>query len=176
MAIDILSHEANMAKNQALPSSQSSSLFPARFSKILVAVDGSEKSLYAAKYAIVLARKDDAEVIALTVAILPAPNYLGPSLIEEWRNHAMIEAELLFDKIRTFVIENSKSNNGKQTKFKTELLESQLSAEAAIVNYADNQDVDLVVLGTKGKSGLKRCCLEVLHREWLLMHQSQCWW
>jgi nucleotide-binding universal stress UspA family protein len=105
-------------------------LFPARFSKIPVAVDGSEKSLYAAKYAIVLARKDDAEVIALTVAILPAPNYLGPSLIEEWRNHAMIEAELLFDKIRTFVIENSKSNNGKQTKFKTELLESQLSAWA----------------------------------------------
>ena len=72
----------------------------------------------------------------------------------------MIEAELLFDKIRTFVIENSKSNNGKQTKFKTELLESQLSAEAAIVNHAAKQDVDLVVLlGTKGKSGLKKLLL-----------------
>jgi nucleotide-binding universal stress UspA family protein len=80
---------------EQMPLSQKS-LPPDKFSKILVAIDGSEKSLYAAKYSIVLARKDDAEVIALTVAILPAPNYLGLSLIEEWRNHAMIEAELYY--------------------------------------------------------------------------------
>jgi nucleotide-binding universal stress UspA family protein len=41
-------------------------------------------------------------------------------------------------------------------KLKTELLESQLSVESAIVNYADKQDVDLIVIGTKRRSGLKK--------------------
>ena len=95
----------------------------------------------------------------MTVATLPAPNYLGPSLVEEWRNHATMKAEFLFDKIRTLVTENSKNNNGKQTKLKTELLETPLSVEASVVNYADKQDADLVVLGTKGKSDFKKLLL-----------------
>jgi nucleotide-binding universal stress UspA family protein len=148
----------NMAKNQALPSSQSSSLFPARFSKILVAVDGSEKSLYAAKYAIVLARKDDAEVIALTVAPMPAVYDLSYTLVERSREHTLAEAEKAFDKIKTFITETN-GKNGKPVKLRTEVAESAVSVEATIVNYADEENVDIIVIGTKGKSGLKRLLL-----------------
>lgn len=147
-----------MSGNNSLSSHQSSSFPLARFSKILVAIDGSDSSLYAAKYSIVLAKKDNAQLIALNVAILPALKYVGPSLLEEWRSHTMMEAEVIFDKVRTFAIENSKSD-GKQIKLKTELLESSMPIDAAIVDYADKQDVDMIVVGTKGKSEFKKLVL-----------------
>jgi nucleotide-binding universal stress UspA family protein len=40
-----------------------------KFSKILVAVDGSETSINAAGYAIAMAKKDNAQLIALTVMV-----------------------------------------------------------------------------------------------------------
>jgi nucleotide-binding universal stress UspA family protein len=131
---------------------------PERFSKILVAVDGSEKSLNAAKYAITLAKKDGAEVIALTVAPLPAVYDLSPSLIERWRTFATAEAEASFDKIKKFNTDIMQTS-GKQVKLRTEVLDSPVSVEATIVNYADNEKVDIIVVGTKGKSGLKRLLL-----------------
>jgi nucleotide-binding universal stress UspA family protein len=42
-----------------------------RYSKILVAIDGSKESMNAARYAIGLAKKDRARVIALTAMRLP---------------------------------------------------------------------------------------------------------
>jgi nucleotide-binding universal stress UspA family protein len=45
------------------------------FSKILVAVDGSESSLNATDYAIEMAKKDGAQVIALTVNRIPLSSY-----------------------------------------------------------------------------------------------------
>jgi nucleotide-binding universal stress UspA family protein len=38
-----------------------------RFSKILVGIDGSESSMDAADYAIEMAKKEDAQVIALSI-------------------------------------------------------------------------------------------------------------
>jgi nucleotide-binding universal stress UspA family protein len=46
-----------------------------KFSKILVAIDGSEESLHAADYAIEIARRYNADVIALNVI----PSDVGPS-------------------------------------------------------------------------------------------------
>jgi nucleotide-binding universal stress UspA family protein len=131
---------------------------PEKFSKILVAVDGSEKSLNAAKYVITLAKKDGAEVIALTVAPLPAVYDLSPSLIERRRTFATAEAEASFDKIKRFNTDIMQTS-GKQVKLRTEVLDSPVSVEATIVNYADNENVDIIVVGTKGKSGLKRLLL-----------------
>src|SRR5919197_3862151 len=50
-----------------------------KFSKILIAVDGSEASMDAADYAIEIARKYDSELIALYV-ILSDITILGPNL------------------------------------------------------------------------------------------------
>jgi nucleotide-binding universal stress UspA family protein len=46
-----------------------------QFSKILVAIDGSETSMKAADYAIEMARKDGAQLIALTVNPLKLSSY-----------------------------------------------------------------------------------------------------
>ena len=43
-----------------------------RYSKILVAIDGSKESMNAARHAIGLARKDRARLIALTAMRLPS--------------------------------------------------------------------------------------------------------
>ncbi|MCD6038463.1 MAG: Universal stress protein family, partial [Nitrososphaeraceae archaeon] len=45
------------------------------FSKILVAIDGSESSLNATDYAMEMAKKDGAQVIALTVNRIPLSSY-----------------------------------------------------------------------------------------------------
>ena len=50
-----------------------------KISKILVGVDGSEESLHAAEYAIDVARKYDAEIIALNV-ILSYMAIFGPTV------------------------------------------------------------------------------------------------
>ena len=45
-----------------------------KFSKIVVGVDGSKESIETANYAIRLAKKDDTQIIALTVLNLPNLN------------------------------------------------------------------------------------------------------
>ena len=46
-----------------------------RFSRILVGIDGSESSLNASDYAIEMAKKDGAQVIALSIKSLPLSSY-----------------------------------------------------------------------------------------------------
>lgn len=145
-----------MASKQ--PSAQSErQLPPETFSKILVGVDGSEQSLFAAKYALVLAKKDDAELIALMVATLP-PDYLGHKILEDWRHHTRELAQEVFNTVKRYSSDSSKQD-GRQVRLKTELIESSVSADEAIVNYADKENVDLIVVGTKGMSGLKKLLL-----------------
>ena len=42
---------------------------------------------------------------------------------------------------------------------RAEMIDSAESAYAAIVEYAEKENVDLIVLGTKGKTGFKRIIL-----------------
>ncbi len=46
-----------------------------------------------------------------------------------------------------------------QIKFRTEIVDTQLSVESAIVEYAEEQNADLIVMGTRGLSGFKRLLL-----------------
>jgi nucleotide-binding universal stress UspA family protein len=51
-----------------------------KISKVLVGIDGSKESMEAADYAINIARKEDAELIALTA--LRLPTFFGWSAIK----------------------------------------------------------------------------------------------
>lgn len=71
-----------------------------KFSKIVVGVDGSKESIGAANYAIGLAKKDNAQIIVLT--ILKLPSFYGWSAIEapnEWQQKDKAETQQWFDKI-----------------------------------------------------------------------------
>ena len=46
-----------------------------KFSKILVAIDGSQPAMDAAEYAIEMAKKDAAQIIAVTVNRIPLSSY-----------------------------------------------------------------------------------------------------
>ena len=123
-----------------------------RFSTILVGIDGSESSIDAADYAIEMAKKDGAQVIALTVNRIPLSSYGLATPQEEVKqskdNEEMQEFKEWLDKIS----QNAKQNS---VQLKKEIINSQMSVEAAIVEYAESEGVDLVVVGTRGNSGIK---------------------
>ena len=130
-----------------------------KFSKILVAVDGSEESFKAAQYAIDLAKKrDKAQLIALTVNETPSSflNMMESSALEKWREHIKAESEPLFNRISTYGLD---IDEGSQLQLRTEIIDSTKSAYTAIVDYAEKENVDLIVIGTRGKTGLKRALL-----------------
>lgn len=115
-----------------------------RLEKILVALDLSEHSRVAMRYAAELARAFSAEVIACHVvehvgmiAALPAGSeaYFPPNLVEVQSKRAREEAERL---IRELSIARAR----------VEIREGKAFVE--IVRLARDEDVDLIVVGTHG--------------------------
>ena len=134
-----------------------------KFSKILITVDGSEQSMDAADYAIIMAKKEDnnAQLIALHVLISQtgyaySTNMFGlvtPSSINELLEDAKHEAQQWFDKIKEKLYENG------DIQLKTEVVVSPTSVVGAIVDYAERENVDLIVIGSRGRTGFKKLLL-----------------
>ena len=131
-----------------------------KFSNILIAVDGSETSMNAAGFGIRMAKKDNAQLIALHV-VLSQLGYtysssllslITPSTIKEILERSKQEAQQWFDKI-------SEKANANSIQLKTEVVISPTSVVGAIVDYAERGNVDLIVLGTRGRSGFKKMLL-----------------
>ena len=117
----------------------------ALISKILVAVDGSETSSKAAEMAIDLAEKHGADLIALYI-VAPNINFSqafyfaqenGQKIVDEVKNEAL----------------------AKNLNVQTEVLMDVGAVSKAIVEYAEKNNIDLIVLGTRGISGIKRMLL-----------------
>jgi nucleotide-binding universal stress UspA family protein len=127
-----------------------------QFSKILVGIDGSQTALNAAEYAIEMARKDGAQLIALTVNRLPLSSY-GIITPKDESQHLKEKEDMTESKQwLSNVSQNAKQKN---VQVKTEVVRSQMSIEGAIVEYAESEDVDLIVIGTKGSSDIKKVLL-----------------
>lgn len=131
------------------------------FSKILVAIDGSQPSIDAANYAIEIAKKNNnSQLIALTVLDISTPRRLSSSFItaptyglkelEEQRKQAQKWLESISKKVEEIE---------KNIHYKAEIIEGSISVEGTIVDYAENENIDLIVIGTRGKSGFKRMLL-----------------
>jgi nucleotide-binding universal stress UspA family protein len=139
---------------------ESTTTVAGKFSKILVAIDGSEESIKAAECAIEIAKKDNAQLIAFTVLDLSKPRHLSSMFIaaptyglREFKEERK-EAEQWIDKVSKLV--QQKDNNNIQ--FKSQIEES-MSVQGAILNYAENENIDLIVIGTRGRSGFKKMLL-----------------
>jgi nucleotide-binding universal stress UspA family protein len=134
-----------------------------KFSKVLLTVDGSEQSMNAADYALAMAKKQDnnAQLIALHVLFSQtgyaySTNMFGlvtPNSISELLEDAKHEAQQWFDKIK------EKMNENGDIQLKTEVVVSSTSVVAAIVDYAEHENVDLIVIGSRGRSGFKKLLL-----------------
>ena len=125
------------------------------FSKILVAIDGSEISMKTVDYAIQMAKKHNSQVIALHVMkIRIATSYLlAPSdTLRQLNDKDKQEFMEWFEPIQT----KAKENN---VKLKSEIVESIMSDVGAIVTYAERENVDLIVIGSRGRTGFKKMLL-----------------
>ena len=122
-----------------------------KFSKVLVAVDGSEYSMNAAEYAISISKEYGSQLIALHVItsdVSTVASTFSPQMEEIKKN-----AEEYFDKIR---LKGDEANW--DIPLRTELIASS-SVVGGIVDFAEKENMDLIVVGTRGRSGLKRLLL-----------------
>ena len=128
------------------------------FSKILVPVDGSINSMKAIDYAVNLAEKYKSEIIALhvlysqsgfafhkeTVAGTITSNSLNDLNLE-----AKQEAEKWFKEI-------NKRAEKMNVQIKTEVVFTVISIVEGILTHAEKENIDLIIIGSKGKSGWKK--------------------
>jgi nucleotide-binding universal stress UspA family protein len=120
-------------------------------------LDDSESAMKAAEYALLISKGLDAELIAIHVVrsedAMIATNSLIENLDTITTEDSIVQgvkkdAEKWFSTIR----EKSSANG---IRLKTGLVVSSIEVDDAIVNYADRENVDLIVIGEEGKSGLK---------------------
>jgi nucleotide-binding universal stress UspA family protein len=122
--------------------------------KIIVPLDGSDWSFRAAKYAIKVAKMANAEIIFMHAVVNPTYGDARSAgiMITAYIKEARELAELWYVKAG-----NMASNEG--VKFVAETILDVASAADPIVNYAESKKADLIVIGTKGRTGLKRLLL-----------------
>lgn len=131
------------------------------FSKILVAIDELKTSTAttnrAVDYAVNIALDYDAQLIILHVirADTKVHGIDPPSHIIEMRK----QAEANFVKIIENIHENSDINSNKSAlKIRTDIIASVRIADA-IVSYAKDNNIDLIITGTRGRDKLKSVLL-----------------
>jgi len=120
--------------------------------RLLVPVDGSEQAHQAVEF--VTEEYDDAEVVLLHV-INPAEAGYGaqasiPSFSEEWYEGEKDAASDLFDEI---------SEQAARTDLTFERVIEVGKPTRVIVDYAAENDVDQIVMGSHGRSGVTRILL-----------------
>jgi len=135
----------------------------AKFSKILVAIDGSDHSMKAAQYAIDIARDNKAQLIALTVLDISKIGYAASAFIAspmhglEELERKRKEAQEWLDRVGKMTSQRASSDNN-SIQFASQIEES-MSVAGSIVDYAENQNIDLIVVGSKGTSGFTKLLL-----------------
>jgi nucleotide-binding universal stress UspA family protein len=125
--------------------------------KVLVAVDGSIPSLNASNYAIDLAKKFDAELTILYVIssdlrysvedISPVPKALKEVLAV-----ATERGQEKIDQVKRGAVE-------KNVGVKTDIIVSVTSVVKEIAVYAKKNNIDVIVVGSRGMSGFKKMLL-----------------
>jgi nucleotide-binding universal stress UspA family protein len=131
------------------------------FSNIVVAIDGSEQSFDAADYAVSLAELYNSKLTAIYVVSARVHNEFDsdtpeeklPDQIRKIMNEAKIESEPWFKRIRSTIDNESLIN------FQTKIILSSVKVSEVIVNYSENAKAEIIVIGTRGRSGFKRLLL-----------------
>jgi nucleotide-binding universal stress UspA family protein len=127
--------------------------------KILVPIDGSDLSYKAARYAMHLAKADNAEVTALNViedikqggAIGLQARYGKVSIVEAFKKVRRDSAQQWLSKLE-------REAKRQEVSFRGDIVVDQYSSsEAGVINeYASKNNYDLIVIGSRGRSKFKR--------------------
>lgn len=115
------------------------------FDNILLAVDGSEHGLHAAKVAGELARATRAPTLRVIVVYDPVPPNLGEPNLSQAIATRQQEAQ--------DIVDNSMKEVGEiPGEIHTELIEGQIAEK--IVDVASIRNSDVIVMGSRGRTGL----------------------
>lgn len=120
--------------------------------KILLPIDGSKASIKASKYATKIAKLEKAQIVCIHA--IPNPRYIygldRPAIIiETFYEEARKLAEKWFTSVRSLTMKEG-------VKISTDIILDVTSIAETIIEYAINASIDLIVIGTRGKTGLKR--------------------
>lgn len=119
-------------------------------SKIMVCIDGSEASIKAAIKVVEMARKYNAEVIAIYISFIPY--YLRRLPQYGWEGLHDFDVEQMKLWLKDIITQANENN----VHLKTLVKETTASVVKEIIKSADEEKVDLIVLGSTGKSRLDR--------------------
>jgi nucleotide-binding universal stress UspA family protein len=127
----------------------------AKFERILVAVDGSDNATRAAKIAITLAQKFNAELIICHAIQTPFYSFTQDGLtvptdvLKDYTAAAHESAKTIVDKL-------VQSAEAVHVNAVSVIQENVFSIVEAIVNLAESRRTDLIVIGTRGRTGFRR--------------------
>ncbi len=113
------------------------------YKKMLVAVDGSEVSLRAADRAAQIAKDEGASLTALYV--VASPQFAISGEVADYYEQARKSAKKWMKDVENIATSHDMT-------LRTEILVGAHSTVDAIIGYAENQSIDLIVTGTRGTS------------------------
>jgi nucleotide-binding universal stress UspA family protein len=131
----------------------------AAFARILTAVDGSKNARRAAKIAVRLAERNAADLTVISV--VQKPSYLlgpvsgapvPPIGLADYYNSATKEAEKCVNEIVSLAKDQGIVAKGR-------VLKATSSVVRSITDFAENEESDLIVIGTRGLGGFDRLLL-----------------
>jgi len=131
--------------------------------KILVPVDGSKPSDKAAEYAIDIAKRRRANLIAVHVMHLPAYAF-APTPIEVMAAPTITPIPITVSREKRKIAEKYLKKVENMAKkvgvtVETKIIENRPSIVHAITEIAEKEGCDLIVMGTKGRTGIKKFLL-----------------
>jgi len=118
--------------------------------KILIPIDGSEYSFNAARCAIKVAKNEKAKLYCIQVTSNIPYGYETPYAIDQYYKDLEQKVQSWFDRVRKMAEKEGISE------LKTETFTGVKSVIGSIIDYATDRDIDLIVIGTRGRTGLKR--------------------
>ena len=132
------------------------------FKKILVGVDGSEKSFEAADYAMNLAEKYKSELLLIVNILKIEPWYHGeypyewgePEVLEEVYEKEKQEMQNILNKIK-----DKADKLNLNSKADVVMTPRTTNPSIALVIYSERKNIDLIVVGTRGRTGFKKMLL-----------------
>jgi nucleotide-binding universal stress UspA family protein len=122
---------------------------------ILLPMDGSEHSFKAAKYAIKLAKILDAKIIAVHAVAMPlrvSTAVRGKTIISHYSEEVKRDTERWMSTLGSIA-------DREKVELVTDIIMNVASVSYAIANYASKHNADLIIMGTRGRSGVKKFLL-----------------
>ena len=121
--------------------------------KILVPFDGSGYSEKAYEKALEIAEKFQSDLIVMTVLQSKIPDSAGVSIqrLQELQDEQENEATTMLRRLE-------KDANDKNIPFSIKIVHNPSSSDG-IVSFAENSNIDLIVMGSHGRTGLTKIVL-----------------